>query len=158
MQQLQCNSSNMVNGASHHATRMSVNRPLSGENEKEGTSTGFQYKKACRSMRSTPEPLPYPHTPDPSTFDLFHLVDSQHIQLFQLNMTSYLSLLLNSDPAIFDVPTKLISSLTHNPSLDNVIPVAIRVVLLGAVVAGLRRATNYLRWKISRGELSSIVV
>ena len=70
-------------------------------------------------------------------------------------MASFLTLLLNSDPAIFNnIPTKFISSVTQASSLDNAIPIAVRIFLVGAAVAGLRRAVTYLRREVKRGELN----
>ena len=80
---------------------------------------------------------------------------TQHIRPSHLAMASYLTLLLNSDPAIFDVPTKFLSSLTHAPSLDSAIPIAVRIVLVGAAVAALRRAATYFHHKCKRGVLIS---
>jgi hypothetical protein len=60
--------------------------------------------------------------------------------------------MLNVDD-LMPLPTRIGSLMGHNSSFDHMVYIAIRVVLVGALVAGLRSAATWLSANLGRGKL-----
>ena len=68
-------------------------------------------------------------------------------------MSSYLTMLLDSDSEFPSLPIPSISSLIRQANYHNILGAAVRLAMIGIFAAGVRRAFKYLSAKIGRGEL-----
>lgn len=61
-------------------------------------------------------------------------------------------LILLGSADLTNLPLRYLSSLSRNGHSDNIVGMVIRIVIVGALVAGARRAFGWAHTKISRGE------
>jgi hypothetical protein len=67
-------------------------------------------------------------------------------------MASYIVDLLTTDSDILAMPTRLITTLGRNVSVDTIISLAIRMVLVGALVAAVRKIAIVSATYLNRSE------
>ena len=67
---------------------------------------------------------------------------------------SFLYSMLAQDD-LFEFPTRLFSSLTRHSDYEKLLSAALRVVVIGAIVAGIHKGVRYFSRRIDRGMASS---
>lgn len=83
---------------------------------------------------------------------MFHFVSTLFFPLHLISRSNMAYLLNMLDPDhLIDIPTRFVSFLARQGSFDNIVGVVIRMVLVGALVAGARRLASWAYNKMSRG-------